>query len=56
MVKTKDITVFTLSGFNVFVLVTLRYFLMFINVMILILILLMLAAISFIGVLIWINI
>ena len=47
MVKTKDITAFTLSGFTVFVLVTLRYVLMFINVMILIL--LVLASISFIG-------
>ena len=54
MVKTKDITAFTLSGFTVFVLVTLRYVLMFINVMILIL--LVLAAISFIGFIIWINI
>ena len=54
MVKTKDITVFTLSGFTVFILVSLRYFLMFINVMILIL--LVFAAISFIGFLIWINI
>ena len=54
MSTAKEITLFTLSGLGVFVLVTLRYLLMLFNIVFIIV--LSLACISFIGFLIWITI